>query len=398
MRASNPLEIRTAVVQIETAILEALRLAYFYRYPESQTLSELSQRDAFKLLAGSLMFVVTEGVCYRWEPASLLPVLSPYVVAPVALGDAGNGRWIRESSSLTLGHDFRRPLHTVRTGYAKYVGVYQGEDDEMLERLYGQAPAFLLEWTRNDLESVGMRHGMVYEFDVSFVVHVLSRNLRDGADAAIGTDVPADAGTTPAPGLHRMLGDVQYLLAGSRLGLEPGVKFASIDGAAQIVETDLAQRWFRAELPLTVRASVHLMDEDLFDDPEVWVARKDAGTAGHDPIDLSNYVAEGLRFAPAPGLTGTPSPGVSYVGGQLVISAPPPHTFPASSDSYRDLRPDGSLAYRSVPNGSEPPPVTSGAMRIGVTVTDQTRIVADSYLCDFVVPSGADPGDPFRVI
>ncbi len=268
----------------------------------------------------------------------------------------------------------------------------------MLERIYGQAPAFLLEWTRNDLESVGMRHGMVYEFDVSFVVHVLSRNLRDGADGTIGTDVPADAGTIPAPGLLRMVGDVQYLLAGSRLGLEPGVTFVGIDGAAQIVETDLAQRWFRAELPLTVRASVHLMDEDLFDDPEVWVTRKDAGTAGQEPIDLSNYVAEGLRFAPAPGLTGTPSPGVAYVGGQLVVAAPPPHTFPTSSDSYRDLCPDGSLVYRSVPNGSEPPPVASGAMRIGVTVTDGTRIIADSYLCDYVVPSGADPGDPFRVI
>lgn len=398
MRASNPLEIRTAVVQIETAILEALRLAYFFRYPEAQTLSELAQRDAFRLLAGSLTFVATEGVCYRWEPASLLPVLPPYVVAPATLGDGGNGRWIRESSSLTLGHDYRRPLHAVRTGYARYVGLYQGEDDELLERIYGQAPAFLLEWTRNDLESVGMRHGMVYEFDVSFVVHVLSRNLRDGTDGTIGADVPADAGTTPAPGLLRMLGDVQYLLAGSRLGLEPGVKFASIDGAAQIVETDLAQRWFRAELPLTVRASVHLIDEDLFDDPEVWVTRKDAGTAGHDPIDLSNYVAEGLRFAAAPGLTGTPSPGVAYVGGQLVISTPPPYTFPTSSDSYRDLRPDGSLVYRSVPNGAVPPPVSSGAMRIGVTVTDQTRIVADSYLCDYVVSSGADPGDPFRVI
>ncbi len=398
MRASNPLEIRTAVVQIETAILEALRLAYFYRYPLAQTLSELAQRDAFKLLAGSLAFVATEGVCFRWEPASLLPVLPPYVVAPVALGDAGNGRWIRESSSLTLGHDFRRPLHTVRTGYVRYVGIYQGEDDEMLERINGQAPAFLCEWTRNDIESVGMRHGSLYEFDLSFVVHALSRNLRDGADGTIGADVPADSGTAPAPGLLRMLGDVQYLLAGSRLGLEPGVKFASIDGAAQIVETDLAQRWFRAELPLTVRASVHLIDEDLFDDPEVWVMRKDAGTAGQEPIDRSNYVAEGLRFAAAPGLTGTPSPGVAYVAGQLVISTPPPHTFPASSDSYRDLRPDGSLVYRSVPNGSEPPPVASGAMRIGVTVTDGTRIIADSYLCDYVVSSGADPGDPFRVI
>lgn len=398
MRSSNPLEIRTAQVQIETAILEALRLAYFYRYPEAQTLSELVGRDAFKLLAGSLTFVATEGVCYRWEPASLLPVLPPYVVAPSTLGDGGNGRWIRESSSLTLGHDFRRPLHTVRTGYAKYVGLYQGEDDEMLERIYGQAPAFLLEWVRNDLESVGMRHGSLYEFDLSFVVHCLSRNLRDGADALVGSDVPADSGTAPAPGLARMLGDVQYLLAGSRLGLEPGVKHASIDGSAQIVETDLAQRWFRAELPLTVRASVHLIDEDLFEDPEVWIARKDAGTAGQEPIDLSNYVAEGLRFVSAPGLTGTPSPGVAYVGGQLVISTPPPHTFPASSDSYRDLRPDGSLVYRSVPNGSEAPPVTQGAMRIGVTVTDQSRIIADQYLCDYVVPSGADPGDPFRVI
>ena len=41
------------MVQIETAILEALRLAYFFRYPEAQTLSELAQRDAQGLAAAN---------------------------------------------------------------------------------------------------------------------------------------------------------------------------------------------------------------------------------------------------------------------------------------------------------------------------------------------------------
>ena len=67
MRASNPLEIRTAVVQIETAILEALRLAYFFRYPESQTLSELAQRDAFKLLYQCICEHCAKGTLDRSE-------------------------------------------------------------------------------------------------------------------------------------------------------------------------------------------------------------------------------------------------------------------------------------------------------------------------------------------
>ena len=395
MRSQNPLDLRTCIAQIETSILEALRLGYFFRYPEAATLADLSARDAESLPKGSLIFVATEGTCYRWEPASLLPVLPPYVVAPVGFGFP-NGRWLRESSALTFGHNFRKPLHSVRTGYARYVGIYQGEDDDQLEKIYGQVPAFLVEFVGENLSSSAYRHGAVYDLTLNFIVHAIASNLREGTDALFGSDVVADSGTPPPPGLYRMVGDAHYLLAGSRLGLEPGVMFCSIDGEVKVIETDLAQRRFRAELPLTVRASAHLTDEDLIENPEVWISREDAGTSGQEPFDLSNYVAEGIKLSPGTGLVGTPSPGIAYIGGKLISVVPPPHTFPANSETYRDLLPSGQIAYRSVPHNATPPPPTSGALRIGVTVTDSGSIVLDEYLCDRSVPSGADPGDPFR--
>ena len=131
-RSANPLDIRSAIAQVETALVDVLDLAYRYRYPEAADLTALANYDAQKLADRSLVYVVTEGVVYRWTTASTLSPLAPYVIAPNVLPPKGNGRWIRQSSSVTLGHTYLRPLHRVRTGFARAVQIYQGEDDEIL--------------------------------------------------------------------------------------------------------------------------------------------------------------------------------------------------------------------------------------------------------------------------
>ncbi len=409
--APNPIDIRTAISQCQGALVQVIDLAYRYRYPAVADLAALASsylgdpegQEAVVLPDRALVFVTSEGVVYRWRSASTVTPIAPEVIAPAVFPalSAGNGRWLRESSSVTLGPAFYRPLHRVQSGYALHVEIYQGEgDDEMLDRIYAQRPSFLIEWIEDDLQVKSYIHGAIYEYDLRFVVHCLSQNFRPDASALLGSDV-AELGedgqpARPDPGLYRMIGDLRYLLGGCQLGLAPGVKFVDVTGSARIVEKDLAQRVFRAELDVVVKGSVHVVDEDLFADPQVWVQRQDAGTPQGQSFDASNHLAQGYRLAAAPGLVQAPTQGVAYIQGVLVTSTPGAHSFLPSADTYRDLSPDGTLNYYAVDHDAEPPPQRPGTLRIGLTRTDASNVVADALLCSYAVDSAADPGDPFR--
>lgn len=409
--AANPIDIRVAISQVQSALVQTIDLAYRYRYPAVADLSALARSylgdpegsEAVVLPDRALVYVTSEGNVYRWRSAALDAPIAPYVVAPASFPalSAGNGRWFRESSSVTLGPAYFRPLHRVATGYALHVEIYQGEgDDEMLERIYAQRPSFLVEWIEDDLQVKSYMHGAIYEYDLRFVVHCLSQNFRPDASALLGSDV-AELGedgqpVRPDPGLYRMIGDLRYLLGGCQLGLAPGVKFVDVTGSARIVEKDLAQRVFRATLDVVVKGSVHVVDEDLFPDPQVWIQRQDAGTPQGQPFDAGNHLAQGYRLTPSPGLVQAPTQGVAYILGQLVTSTPGAHSFPPNMDTYRDLSPDGTLAYYAVDHDAEPPPQRPGTLRLGLTRTDASNVVADALLCSYAVDSAADPGDPFR--
>lgn len=384
----NPLDIRTCITQITEALVDTLDLAYRYRYPAAADLAALAALDAEALPDRALVLVTSEGVVYRWLTASTLTPALPYVVQPAS----GSGRWVRTSSSVTLGPAYFRPLHRVQSGYARAVQIYQGEDDELLDRIYAQRPAFLVEFLSDSMVVRGYMHGTLYDYELRFAVHALARNLRNGPQALVGSDVAANV----EPGLFQMIGDVRYLLGGCTLGLEPGVKFVDVSGAARIVESELAQRLFRAELEVTVKGSLHVVDEDLVPNPEVWIDRRDAGTPSGESFDASNYVAAGYRLAPQQGLTAAPTAGIAYFGGQLVQSTPGAHRFEPNADTYRDLSRSGALEYSAVDLGADPPPQRGGTLRLGFTRTSSTGIDADTLTCSYAVPSGADPGDPFR--
>jgi len=121
--SANPLDIRTAITQIQEALTDAIDLAYRWRYPEAENLSALAEREAAKLPDRALVFVTDQGVTYRWLTASTLTPVAPFVIAPNVLPATGNGRWVRQSSSVTLGPGYFRPLHRVRTGYARTVQI-----------------------------------------------------------------------------------------------------------------------------------------------------------------------------------------------------------------------------------------------------------------------------------
>ena len=100
----------------------------------------------------------------------------------------------------------------------------------------------------------------------------------------------------------------------------------------------------------------------------------------------------GYRLGWTTGLVGTPTPGLAYVNGTLVSSSPGAHVFTASKDTYRWLGTDGTLFYREVETGAPQPDGPSGALLVGVTLTDASGIVSDVLLCDWL----NDAGEAFR--
>lgn len=404
--AVNPLDIRTCITQVQSALVDAISLAFQYRYPEAQTVEDLRTAESKDLPDRALRFVVDEGCVYRLVYSSRLPQLLPYVVHPTDRDDVERGgRWIRQSSSVTLGPNYQRFVHRIRTGYAQAVQAFQGEDGEALDRIYARRPAFLVEWAGDTLELRGYQPGTIYEQDLDFDIICLSQNLRDEQEALYGSPYvgeidPGQYSTQPRindPGLYRLIGDVRYFLAGNQLGLGPGIKWCDIQGQAQIAEENLAQRVFAARVPIKVRASVHIVDEDLVSPIEIWIQRQDANAIANDGvIDPGNHVADGYRFSPQDGLTAAPSPGVAYINGALVTSAPGAWTFEPNADTYRDLFPTGQIFYQPVDNNAEAPVQPPGTLRLGFTVTDASSIIQDVLLCSFAVNSGANPTDPFK--
>jgi len=404
--AVNPLDIRTAVSQVQQALVDCIDLAFRFRYPAVDTIEELRTAESLQLPDRALRFVNEEGCVYRLVYASRLAQTLPYVVQPTDRNDTtAGGRWIRQSSSVTLGPDYRRLISRVKTGYARAIQAYEGEEDKALERIYGQRPAFLVEWVGDELALRSYIPGAIYEYDFDFVIHCLSQNLRPGQEALYGSDYdgerdPGQYSTEPRtndPGLYRMIGDIRYFLAGNALGLAPGVKFCDIQGRGQITERNLAQRVFTAEVPIKVRASVHIVDEDLVSPIEVWIQRQDTNAiADGGAFDASNYVAEGYRIAPQSGLVASPTPGVAYILGELVTSEPGQWTFEANADTYRDLFPTGQIFYQSVEVNGDAPEQPPRTLRLGYTRTDANNITDDVMLCSYSVDSGANPGDPFK--
>ena len=110
---ANPLDIRTVIEQVQSALTDTIDLAYRYRfpvpdlpalassflaYPGGQSATTLPERNA-------LAFVQSEGVVYKWVESSTLAPVPRYVIAPAKFPaqSAGNGRWLRQSTSTTLG-------------------------------------------------------------------------------------------------------------------------------------------------------------------------------------------------------------------------------------------------------------------------------------------------------
>ena len=386
------LDVRTASIVVQDAVVRALELAYLRRYQEVADLAALAVVATEPLPNRAMIWVLSEGVVYQLSKANTDAPISPDIISA-----NGNGRWLRQSSSMTLGPNYFAPIHRVRSGIVNAVEAFQGDMGEFLQRIFAQRPAFGVELVEDNFAMRAQRHGSIYDAKWTLIIHATAFNLRHGTDALYGSDVAEDGGIASERGIYRLIGDARYLLAGTDLGLGLGIKFASIDGSGRLVEKDLGQRYFRAEIDLSIHGTVHILDEDLFPQWAASIERYETGTPDGRAFDPSNFVAQGLRIQPQTGLSAAPVPGVAYFDGQPISVSPGLRVFAANTDTYRDLLQSGAFVYLESEIGQPAPNQTPNSLRVGVTRTDANSIIADTLLCSYRLTSAPVTGDPFEV-
>lgn len=388
MSAASSLDVVSNIRVVEEALLDVLSLAFQKREAEQPDLATLRTAFTPQLLKDrALVYVAAEDRVYRWDRYSTLPDDGLEVIAPTPATTPDAGRWLRVTSSVFFGPNSNLPLQSRRQGYCKTVLLYRGDesDEQMQEAIYGQKPAMLLEWLSDDPQPWSLFAGALYKDAHQFNLFIVSECLRGTPAGPWGSALAAEAATDP--GINEMVGQVRKVLAGVPLGIR-NLEHVEI-GPARKVEERLAERLFIYSISFFVRTNFYIPDEDL--EPLALQASPrlaDQGPAEAD-FDPLNYVAQGYLVPPGPGLSRTYGVGIAFIGGAAVSSTPPPVTFAASSDIYRDLKPDGTLTYLTVARGAPPPPVPAGALRIGRTRTGGTAIESDQWLCSSSLALGS---------
>jgi len=369
------LDVRTARTTIETAIIDALSLAYQARLPAAATASALRALASTGLADRSLRVLTSNGFTYRFSRFSLATDDGNAVIKPTDVNVSKPGRWLKTAS-------------TVTSGYAKDVLLYAGEssEEEILDRLLGRRPAFLLVWTGSENKNNSTMPGVLYWYECRFDIWALSTNLRPGNEAIEGSGVAAE--TAADPGAIAMIGDAKLALAGSDLST-PGVANVWVGDEAPLIN-DLGQRVYVQKLSIKVLASLEYPDTSLTTFDSAQVTYQLASTPDGGEIGTSNYLVSGYGVHVGTGFTKFPDAGSAYVGSTLVSSTPVAYTFPANKDTYRDLRVDGTFAYSVVNKYAAPPTQPANTLRVGVTQTNSTGVAVDKILCNSLVTYATD--------
>lgn len=361
-----------ALTLVEVALKNTILLALGQRIaPAGQTafadVPALRTQQQAVLRGDELAFVAAKGFTYQFSRTSTAADDGDLVIAP---SDAvASGRWLKTSSA-------------TRTGYAKQVRVHTGDDDFKLEleRANAARPSIHLVFDGVTPYERSLSRGALYSMKGRWRVKCVGSNLRSQAQAAQGSDVPSDTD----PGSHQMIGDVIAAVAGSQLG-QTGVVYADIEEEAY-AEAKEGGRTIAEGLAVNVFYTVHQLDSDLVTIDAlsgITVQRQLLG--GGSAYDASNVILSGYTVPTGAGFTKTPTAGTARVNGTAVSSSPGSVTFPANSDTYRDLHSDGTFSYTSVANGRPAPALvytgaSANTIRAGVTVTDASGVIYDAML------------------
>lgn len=370
------INVKNEIGVVVRAVEQALRYAFLVRLGPVADLTAL--RTAFTSpWERALVYVTSEGRIYEWVSYSTLTDDNLNVIAPTA----NPGRWIRVETSLTYGPNDNAPLTGKADGFVRTVEVWDSAEDaaRKQEQTFSRTPALLVEWAGDNPEPPSQYSGALYRNEHTIDIGVVSQCLRRAPAAAFGSPVAAEKALDP--GVWDIIGLLRWFLAGIKLDT-PGVDFVEI-GPAQVETDQLAERVFIGGLRITVRTSFTIDDEDLVP-ISGFVQPKLTSFADDEPaFDPTNFVSAGIELdgGPGPGLTRTITAGSAIVAGAVTTYAGESHTFAASSDTYRDLQPDGTIAFTVVAVGAAAPAIPAGALRIAATRTTASDVLEDHWLC-----------------
>lgn len=386
----------TSATIIERALARFLALGLQVRLKSPQTgAATVANPPALRVFARktifdfAIRFVESNGKAYRFDAYETLADDGDRIIAPFDVG-TGAGRWVQEGATI----EQRKSPHAgirdaaisldnyalQRRGFARIVRIYEGTyDEEGIAEIFALKPAYVVVPYRITREPKSLVPGAYYLEKYEFRIWGISQNLRRGPAGILGNVL----GDEPDPGLNYVMGAARKVLAGSTLGIA-GVLSTEI-GDEEIVAHDQTNRVFCNALSITVAATLHLPDEDLVPIEALNVTQQLADRGAEPQVDLRNYVADGCYPDRAGARLNTIRGGIAYIRGALVAAAPQTLTFPANSDTYRDLKPDGGFVVQSVAAGRDAPAQMPGTLRVGVTTTDADSIVSDRFLCSTLV-------------
>lgn len=375
----SDLLITTCNTQVEEALQTTILLALGKRLT-------VATNTALKALASNaraedeLAYNTAAGYVYRFNRYATTADNATTVLTPT---DAPTvGRWLRTAS-------------TSSSGYVNEVALYEGvpEESRILETLTGRVPSVLIVWVGDDYEPRSQIPGALYRARMSYQIWCCSRNLRPERQGRTGSQISAES--TLDPGVNKILGDLRSALAGDDLD-QDGVDWVEIQSAERILASKIRERCYIYRLDIEVRATIHNPESDLvtLDDPRSIDVQYQLGDLhGEDEHDPDNYRVSGITVPVASGLTQSIASGTAYIDGTLVTYAGQSKAFTASKATYRDLSSAGTLTFVEAALDSEEPDVTSGALRIGVTLTSASAVTDDRILA----PSLENLGSPDRI-
>ncbi len=110
--------------------------------------------------------------------------------------------------------------------------------------------------------------------------------------------------------------------------------------------------------------------------------------APFERADPANFLMSGCSLVVSAGLTQPIAAGQATIAGAVVAYAGESRLFDAWADTYRDLKPDGTLVFSVVERGDDPGPVAAGSLRIGFTTTNGIDVINDTILAETVADLG----------
>jgi hypothetical protein len=396
---ASSLLLRTALTQLEQALHRVIRwkllsLRATLANPAAlRVLATLGASNTSAVSPFTAVYVTSLAARVEWSEASSATDNGTTVFKPADRTTAQRGRWLITESTET-------------SGYLRSVNFWDGETnkEQLQARIFAARPSVAIVWERSENDARSTIPGAIYDYNAEFTIWCIDENLRPRYEAIFGSDVASESGH---PGVIAILGDVKKALADENkkivdtnsdsgpLSLGGGVKVIAI-GDEAMEDADLDGRVMIMSLKVTVHASVENGDDDSEHVAVTSVYVQPWLTNLHQQTewDPANYIVSGYLFETQTGLTAAPLPGSARLSSGSISSTPIAHTFSEYTDTYCDLRSGGTITYTAASNNGSAPDTISGALRLGVVVTDSIGITA----FEPIAAQSAAFGDPQRVI